>query len=164
MKAMTSQVALMFLIRNYLFKKYKTIFLTQLLHVEFLNIFNFLVKFISGRRILPLRKSNLLLKSFGLIQTLLSLRTLLSVLLLLVVLEEGGKLRLHLSFQCFLLRSLIKDDLLLVFQVNSQCLNWWIAPSDREGHQVPCGSCAVSPTSRFSVISGHLLLHVMVMK
>ena len=78
MIAMALSFALGFLIWSPLFKKYKTNIVAQLLHVELLNIFNFLVKFISGRRFSPYgsRKSNMLLKIFWvLIQTLLSLRT-----------------------------------------------------------------------------------------
>ena len=51
MIAMALNFAAGFLIRIYLFKKYKTIIVAPLLHVELLNIFNFLVKFISVRRL-----------------------------------------------------------------------------------------------------------------
>ena len=51
--AMALNFAQLFMVWSPLFKKYKTIIVTQLLHVELLNIFNFLVKFISGRRFLP---------------------------------------------------------------------------------------------------------------
>ena len=64
---MAFRIAQMFLIWSPLFRKYKTIIVTQLLHVELLNIFNFFVKFISGRRILPYRsrmqKSNAKIQS-----------------------------------------------------------------------------------------------------
>ena len=65
--AMTLSFALGFLFCSYLFKKYRRNFVMRLVLVELLNIFNFLVKFISGRRILPyrsrMRKSNAKIKS-----------------------------------------------------------------------------------------------------
>ena len=53
MIAMALNIALGFLICSQLFKKYKTNIVAPLLHVELLIIFNFLVKFISGRRFSP---------------------------------------------------------------------------------------------------------------
>ena len=58
MPAMALNFAQGFLICSYLFKKYPTIIVAQLLHVELLIIFNFLVKFISGRRFCRLVREN----------------------------------------------------------------------------------------------------------
>ena len=55
-----------------LYKMYKRIIVTQLVLVELLNIFNFFMKFISGRRILPYRSR--MQKSNAKIQSVLKMR------------------------------------------------------------------------------------------
>ena len=72
MPAMASNFSQGLLICSYLFKKYSTIIVTQLVHVELLIIYNFLVEFISGRRILPYRSR--MQKSNAKIQSVLKMR------------------------------------------------------------------------------------------